>query len=107
MWTGCADTPQEFKHKGQIASHLRTHFGDVPGTSSSSKQQQSSASYVDTSDVKGVALVAAHLLVQLSKDPYSHQYFIPYEMELLAIAQQRPKLASYIQSMFSNFCIAP
>ncbi|CAO3617190.1 unnamed protein product [Cunninghamella blakesleeana] len=60
---------------------------------------------IDTSSVRGISLVAAHLLCQLSKDPKSHVYFMPYERELTLISQQRPKLTSYIQTIFSNFQI--
>lgn len=58
---------------------------------------------VDTSDIQGIALVAAHLLNWLSKDPQSMYYFIPYEKELSTIVEQRPKLASHIWSICSNF----
>lgn len=58
---------------------------------------------VDLSDIQGIALVAAHLLVWLSKDPQSTLYFIPYEKELTTIAEQRPKLASHVWSICSNF----
>lgn len=58
---------------------------------------------IDSSDIQGIALVAAHLLVWLSKDPQSTFYFIPYEKELSTIAEQRPKLASHVWSICSNF----
>lgn len=61
---------------------------------------------VDTSDIQGIALVAAHLLNWLSKDPQSMYYFIPYEKELTAIVEQRPKMATHISSIFSNFKIS-
>ncbi|CAO3590736.1 unnamed protein product [Absidia cylindrospora] len=176
MWTDCEKTGP-FNDKVEIATHLRTHFGDegqqqqqhqqqdhqhhhhhhhssdvgpslsslsltTPAslTISSPTEQQptyiatSSASSslpaspasssspaspnamttngatcripsVDLSPVRGVSLVAAHLLRQLSKDPKSHVYFMPYERELTLMAQQRPRLTPYIQSMFSNFSL--
>ncbi|KAI8064152.1 hypothetical protein BC940DRAFT_306279 [Gongronella butleri] len=57
----------------------------------------------DTSPVRGIPLVAALLLNQLSKDPNSHVYFMPYERELTLIARQRPQLAQHIQTIFANF----
>lgn len=114
-----------------IANHLRTHFGDdgeynknissseiIPVNNSSNNGSSSnidnnnnnnntdnSQLVIDTSPVRGISLVAAHLLCQLSKDPKSHVYFMPYERELTLISQQRPKLTSYIQTIFSNFQI--
>ncbi|KAI8093857.1 uncharacterized protein BX664DRAFT_330754 [Halteromyces radiatus] len=121
MWTDC-EQAEPFNDKLDIAAHLRKHFGDdqqqtssaemVPTLASlslSSTQQpqssspQSTISPIDTSPIRGISLVAAHLLRQLSKDPKSHIYFMPYERELLLIAQQRPKLTPFIQPMFSNF----
>ncbi|KAL7330637.1 hypothetical protein PS15p_205550 [Mucor circinelloides] len=58
---------------------------------------------VDDSEIQGIALVASHLLNWLSKDPQSTFYFIPYEKELTTVAEQRPKIASHIWSICSNF----
>ena len=58
---------------------------------------------IDDAEVQGVALVVAHLLQLLSKDPESHVFFLPYELEIAAIGFQRPKLATTIRSMFANF----
>ncbi|KAF1802694.1 C2H2-type zinc finger transcription factor [Mucor lusitanicus] len=58
---------------------------------------------VDDSEIQGIALVASHLLNWLSKDPQSTFYFIPYEKELTSVAEQRPKIASHIWSICSNF----
>ncbi|KAI8343252.1 hypothetical protein BC941DRAFT_89981 [Chlamydoabsidia padenii] len=156
MWTDC-EKLEPFNDKIDIATHLRTHFGDEglhqdyqqssssemvptlaslslstskscmsslssspssPASSTRSGSSSISASpttktapmttnyrkpSIDLSPVRGVSLVAAHLLRQLSKDPKSHVYFMPYERELTLIAQQRPKLIPYIQSMFCNF----
>lgn len=98
----------------EMATHLRTHFGDdaplypaqeeeVVPTFASLSLTPSSQQTVDSLPVQGVSLVATHLLLQLSKDPNSHVYFMPYESEMISIGQQRPTLAPYIQTMFSNF----
>ncbi|KAI7873191.1 uncharacterized protein EV154DRAFT_540636 [Mucor mucedo] len=79
-------TPQSSNVNGGVSSPVLSH----PLT-------------VDVSDIQGIALVASHLLVWLSKDPQSTTYFIPYEKELTTIAEQRPKLASHIWSICSNF----
>ncbi|KAF7727037.1 Chromatin structure-remodeling complex protein rsc9 [Apophysomyces ossiformis] len=99
MWIDCAES-QEFRGKDEMASHLSTHFEHEQGP-----VQTSPTFYIDNSDIQGTALVAAHLLRLLSKDAHSHVYFMPYEKELTVIAQQRPKLAPYIRSMFSSFCL--
>lgn len=67
------------------------------------QQQQQNPMIVDYSDIQGIALVAAHLLNWLSKDPASKGYFIPYEKDLSNIAEQRPRLAAHIWSICSNF----
>ncbi|KAI9497294.1 hypothetical protein BDB00DRAFT_23225 [Zychaea mexicana] len=113
MWTDCADSMQEFKDRGEITTHLRSHFDEEQqqqqrnhSNNNSSAAMMGDTMAVDHSDIKGIALVAAHLLRQLSKDPESHDYFMPYEQELLAIAKKRPKLAPHIRYMFSNFSIS-
>ncbi|KAI9321288.1 hypothetical protein BX666DRAFT_961032 [Dichotomocladium elegans] len=102
MWTDCADTLQEFKDKDEMVTHLGTHFD--AGIDLTPPLPHHVVD-IDHSEPKGVALVAAYLLRQLSKDRESHRYFIPYENELLAIARRRPKMAPHIQYMFSHFCI--
>ena len=62
--------------------------------------------YMDTSDVQGVALVAAQLLKVLSRNPKSHVSFMPYEQELVMMTRKRPNLTPYIETIFSNFRIA-
>ncbi|KAI8374491.1 uncharacterized protein BYT42DRAFT_615650 [Radiomyces spectabilis] len=101
MWTDCDNS---FEDKDAIASHFHSHLDAYPHTSRSASV--SSIDNVDTSDVQGIALVAAHLLRLLSKDPQSHIYFMPYERELTVIAEQKPKLRPYIRSMFSSFRVA-
>ncbi|KAI9244958.1 hypothetical protein BDA99DRAFT_448167 [Phascolomyces articulosus] len=96
MWTDCADSMQEFKDRGEIATHLRSHFDEE-------QQQQHHHHHMDHSDIKGIALVAVRLLRQLSKDPESHDYFMPYEQELLALAKKRPKMAPHVRYIFSKF----
>ncbi|KAI8144081.1 hypothetical protein BJV82DRAFT_608252 [Fennellomyces sp. T-0311] len=103
MWTDCADSIQEFKDKSEIATHLRSHFDDEQH---SNAVNMMGSMLLDDSDVKGIALVAARLLRQLSKDPESHHYFMPYEQELLAIAKKRPKMAPHIQYVFANFSMS-
>ncbi|OAD76410.1 C2H2-type zinc finger transcription factor [Phycomyces blakesleeanus NRRL 1555(-)] len=86
MWTDCVDS---FEDKRDMACHLQEHV--------------SQPTYIDNSDVQGIALVAAHLLRLLSRDNHSHIYFMPYEKELSVAACQRPKLAKFVQTIFSNF----
>ncbi|KAL0092940.1 hypothetical protein J3Q64DRAFT_1633182, partial [Phycomyces blakesleeanus] len=61
---------------------------------------------IDSSDIKGVALVAVHLLRLLSQQTQSQPYFTPYEKDLTTLAEQKPKLAFHIWSMFSTFTLA-
>ncbi|KAI9019601.1 hypothetical protein CLU79DRAFT_243091 [Phycomyces nitens] len=60
----------------------------------------------DGSDIKGVALVAIHLLRLLSQHTQSQPYFTPYEKDLTTLAEQKPKLAFHIWSMFGTFTLA-
>lgn len=108
-------------NKNDCISHIRTHFynqmgesccnspvlSPEPSSSSSSPSTPSSnissISSVDNSDIQGIALVAAYFLNWLSKDPQAAHHFIPYEKELIKIAEQRPKLAKHIWSIRSNF----
>ncbi|KAI7849798.1 hypothetical protein BDC45DRAFT_519638 [Circinella umbellata] len=124
MWTDCADSMQEFKDRGEITTHLRSHFDEEQQqqyqqlhNNNSNNHQYQHNSYmmnmsnsnghnnmiIDYSDIKGIALVAANLLRQLSKDPESHDYFKPYEQELLALARRRPRLGPHIKYIFSKF----
>lgn len=109
MWTNCANTMHEFKDKDEMAMHLGTHFDDgqqIAVPVSHTMNGDDGTTMIDYSEPQGIAFVAAHLLRQLSKDPHSHHYFMPYETELLAIARRQPKMAPHIQSMFSHFSIA-
>jgi hypothetical protein len=75
----------------------------VATTNTATSPMIKTAHVVDVSEVQGIALVASHLLNWLSKDPSSSYYFIPYEKELAGIAEQRPKLATHVWSICSNF----
>ncbi|KAI8373262.1 hypothetical protein BD560DRAFT_454136 [Blakeslea trispora] len=87
MWMDC-DEGSQFSDPNELTSHVKdSHF----------------RSFVDTSEVKGVSLVAAQLLEVLSKNPTSHVFFMPYEQELTMMAERKPRLAPYIESVFSNF----
>ena len=87
MWMDC-DKDSQFSDPNELTSHVKdSHFG----------------SYVDTSDVEGVSLVAAQLLEVLSKHPTSHVSFMPYEQELMMMTKKKPRLTPYIESVFSNF----
>lgn len=90
MWTDC-EADNAFRDPGELTVHVRDSH--LPG-------------YIDTSEVQGVALVAAQLLKTLSRNPNSHVCFMPYEQELVMMTSKRPALAPYIQTMFSNFRIA-
>lgn len=120
MWTDCADSMQEFKDRGEITTHLRSHFDEEQQQQyqhNNHQYQHEHGSYmmdisncngnnnmiIDYSDIKGIALVAANLLRQLSKDPESHDYFKPYEQELLLLARKRPRLGPHIKYIFSKF----
>ncbi|GAA5807795.1 hypothetical protein MFLAVUS_001174 [Mucor flavus] len=84
-------------------SNISSSSTSTPPVTSTSPMIKNKTTVIDSSDIQGIALVAAHLLNWLSKDPQSNYYFIPYEKELSAIAEQRPKLASHIWSISSNF----
>ncbi|ORX48283.1 hypothetical protein DM01DRAFT_1338752 [Hesseltinella vesiculosa] len=90
-----------FHHDDKIELHANLESLSLSSTATS--DASSPTSVMDTAPVKGVALVAASLLCQLSKDPNSHVYFMPYERELALIAQQRPQLAPFIHTIFANF----
>ncbi|KAG2205434.1 hypothetical protein INT47_007219 [Mucor saturninus] len=90
MWMDC-DEDNAFRDPGELTVHVRDSH--LPG-------------YIDTSEVQGVALVAAQLLKTLSRNPNSHVCFMPYEQELVMMTSKRPALTPYIQTMFSNFRIA-
>lgn len=131
-WSHCNTEQNLFENKDALISHLRTHFYNQIGESCCNSPVQSPApslssspstptsnissssmstnsptmktmNIVDDSEVQGIALVASYLLNWLSKDPQSTFYFIPYEKELTTVAEQRPKLASHIWSICSNF----
>ncbi|KAI8647270.1 hypothetical protein BD408DRAFT_408896 [Parasitella parasitica] len=131
-WSHCNTEQNLFENKDGLISHLRTHFYNQVGESCCNSPVQSPApslssspstptsnislssmitdsptiksmTIVDDSPIQGIALVASHLLDWLSKDPQSTLYFIPYEKELTAVVEQRPKLASHIWSICSNF----
>lgn len=90
MWTDCNED-NSFRDPNELTVHVRDSH--LPG-------------YIDTSEIQGVALVAAQLLKALSRNPNSHVCFMPYEQELVMMTSKRPKLTPYIQTMFSNFRIA-
>lgn len=116
-WGYCHMNSTPFDNKNECITHLRTHFynqmgesccnspvqSPEPSVASSSPSTPTSNISTDNSDVQGIALVAAHFLHWLSKDPQATHYFIPYEKELIKIAEQRPKLAKQIWSIRSNF----
>ncbi|KAI9486286.1 MAG: hypothetical protein EXX96DRAFT_548443 [Benjaminiella poitrasii] len=121
-WSHCTIEQNLFSNKNDWISHLRTHFYNeigesrcnspiqspelslsLPSTPTSNISSSSTLPCVDNSNIQGIALVVSHLLDWLSKDPQSMYYFIPYEKELSAIAEQRPKLACRIWSICSNF----
>ncbi|KAI9270219.1 hypothetical protein EDC94DRAFT_598475 [Helicostylum pulchrum] len=90
LWTNCEED-NSFQDPNELTVHVRDSH--LPG-------------YVDTSDIQGVALVAAQLLKVLSRNPNSHVCFMPYEQELVMMTRKRPKLTPYIETMFSNFRVA-
>lgn len=90
MWTDCEED-NSFRDPSELSVHVQDSH--LPG-------------YIDTSEIQGVALVAAQLLKTLSRNPNSHVSFMPYEQELVMMTSKRPKLTPYIQTMFSNFRIA-
>lgn len=91
MWTDCDKDANTFRDPNELTLHIQDSH--LPG-------------YTDTSDIQGVALVAAQLLKILSRTPNSHVPFMPYEQELMMMTRKRPKLTPYIKTMFSNFRIA-
>ncbi|CEP09228.1 hypothetical protein [Parasitella parasitica] len=131
-WSHCNTEQNLFESKDALISHLRTHFYNQVGESCCNSPVQSPApslasspstptsnissssistdsptiktmTIVDDSPIQGIALVASHLLNWLSKDPQSALYFIPYEKDLTTVAERRPKLASHIWAICSNF----
>lgn len=91
MWMDCEEEDHLFRDPNELTTHVRdSHL--PPG-------------YIDTSEIQGVALVAAQLLKVLSKNPSSHVAFMPYEQELVMMTRKRPKLTPFIEVMFSNFRI--
>lgn len=111
-WAFCGMSSAQYDNKNDCISHLRTHFYNQLGESCCSSPVTSpepslspstpTSTLSDNSEVQGIALVAAHLLNWLSKDPQAAFHFIPYEQELIKIAEQRPKLAKQIWSIRSN-----
>ncbi|KAI9281905.1 hypothetical protein BY458DRAFT_498390 [Sporodiniella umbellata] len=87
MWNNC-ESEDFFRDPGELTNHI---------------QHSHLLSYIDDSDIQGVALVAAQLLKVLSQNPSSHVRFMPYERELILMIKKRPKLTPFIESMFSNF----
>lgn len=53
-------------------------------------------------ELKGVALVAIHLLRSLSEDPGSPAFITPYEIKLINAADNKPSLSHYVYSILSN-----
>ncbi|KAI7903591.1 uncharacterized protein BX663DRAFT_433537 [Cokeromyces recurvatus] len=122
-WSHCSTEQNFFSNKNDWISHLRTHFYNEigesccnspvqspepsllssPSTPTSNTSSTPTLLSIDNSNIQGIALVTSHLLDWLSKDPQSMYYFIPYEKELSAVAEQRPKLANRIWSICSNF----
>lgn len=103
LWTDCGRP--HFNDQKDMMQHVRTHFNgatscDVHAVATSVTAATSS---IDDSEITGTALASAYLLRQLAKDPQSHEYFKPFEMELLIAAKRRPNLAPHIESMFSHF----
>lgn len=88
MWNNCESDDSLFQDQGELTSHI---------------QHSHLLGYTDDSDIQGVALVAAQLLKVLSRNQDSHVRFMPYERELILMTKRRPKLTSFIESMFSNF----
>jgi hypothetical protein len=91
MWTDCDQEDTSFRDPNELTVHIRDSH--LPG-------------YIDTSEIQGVALVAAQLLKVLSRTANSHVCFMPYEQELVMMTRKRPNLTPYIETMFSNFRIA-
>jgi hypothetical protein len=103
----CCNSPVQ-SPEPSLSSSPSTPSSNISSSSTSTLAASATAAtspihVVDLSEVQGIALVASHLLNWLSKDPSSSYYFIPYEKELAAIAEQRPKLASHVWSICSNF----
>ncbi|KAI8090156.1 uncharacterized protein B0P05DRAFT_529586 [Gilbertella persicaria] len=89
LWMDC-DQDSSFSDPNELTLHIKdSHLN----------------SYVDTSDIEGIALVAAQLLNLLSTLPNSHVAFMPYEQELATMTKKRPKSAPFIEFMFSNFSV--
>ncbi|KAI8884662.1 hypothetical protein K501DRAFT_284719 [Backusella circina FSU 941] len=123
-WSNCFTNT--FDTKDDCIAHLRTHIYNINGesccpspilntpsdTSSSIPSTPTSPSSVfsaattattpDVAEIQGIALVAIHLLLWISRDPVSPKYFIPFEKELVLITEQRPKLTSSIWSVLLN-----
>ncbi|KAI8097525.1 uncharacterized protein BX664DRAFT_276310 [Halteromyces radiatus] len=53
-------------------------------------------------ELKGVPLVAIHILRLLSEDPSSPAYLTPYEIKLISISDSKPSLSPYVYSILSN-----
>lgn len=105
LWTNCSGP--NFKDQEDMMQHVRNHVNgatscDVYAIATSATAPTS----IDNSEITGTALAAAYLLRQLAKDPHSHEYFRPFEMELLAAAKRRPNLAPHIESIFSYFKVS-
>ena len=107
----CCNSPVQ-SPEPSLSSSPSTPTSNISSSSSSPPEiitttmmssNKTSTTVVDTSEIQGIALVAAHLLDWLSKDPSSMLHFIPYEKELTTIVEQRPKLASHILAICSNF----
>ncbi|KAI8988262.1 hypothetical protein BDF20DRAFT_854728 [Mycotypha africana] len=75
----------------------------TPNVSESNSSIKSNSIEADYSEIQGIALAAAHLLQWLSEETQKSHYFIPFEKTLKDIAEQRPKLASRIQVICSNY----
>lgn len=98
------DHVQQPKEANCLWVNCDTHYSTT-NELSTHIQQNHLPVYIDNSEIEGVALVAVQLLKVLSKNPNSHGSFMPHEQELALMSKRRPKLAPYIQSIFSNFTI--
>ncbi|CAO3594230.1 unnamed protein product [Absidia cylindrospora] len=56
-------------------------------------------------ELKGIPLVAIHLLRSLSEDPTASTYMAPYEIKLINAADSKPLLSPFVYSILSNIRI--
>ncbi|KAI8341797.1 hypothetical protein BC941DRAFT_414488 [Chlamydoabsidia padenii] len=85
-----------------LTTDNKNSSGESTNITSSDNNNNNNNNNTTSGELKGIALVAIHLLRSLSEDPSSPTYLTPYEIKLINAAENKPSLSQYVYSILSN-----